>query len=264
MDGAEDANLNGTIEVKELDPNDGSDDKNIVDKDGDGLSDGLEMTIGTDPNDVDSDNDGLLDGEELDPGIDSDADGAINALDFDSDNDGLYDGTEAGSACNNPDTDLAAMKCIADGDNGQTKTGVLDVDSDNGSKSDGDEDTNRNGIVDNDETDPLFAGDDIAPPPECTDDTACGTTTSGRVCVNEKCVDGCRGTGGNGCPAEKACTSTSTTVGVCETVAPPPPPVTPEPESCACRTVSSSNGSPLGFGLGLGAVALLAMRRRRR
>jgi len=264
MDGAEDANLNGTIDVKELDPNVGSDDATIVDKDGDGLSDGLEMTLGTDANDVDSDEDGLLDGEELDPGIDTDGDGAINALDFDSDNDGLYDGTEAGSACNNPDTELTAMKCIPDADNGQTKTGVLDADTDNGSKSDGDEDTNRNGIVDNDETDPLFAGDDVIPPPECTNDAACGDARSGRVCVNEKCVDGCRGTAGNGCPAEKACTSTSMNVGTCEALPPPPPPDTPEPESCACRTVSSSNDSPFAFGLGLGAVALLAMRRRRR
>ncbi|MEX0315516.1 MAG: gliding motility-associated C-terminal domain-containing protein, partial [Allomuricauda sp.] len=37
----------------------------IVDTDGDGLTDGEENTLGTDPNDPDSDNDGLTDGEEV-------------------------------------------------------------------------------------------------------------------------------------------------------------------------------------------------------
>ncbi|MGX1928794.1 T9SS type B sorting domain-containing protein [Flagellimonas sp. 2504JD4-2] len=37
----------------------------IVDTDGDGLTDGEEMDLGTDPNNADSDNDGLTDGEEV-------------------------------------------------------------------------------------------------------------------------------------------------------------------------------------------------------
>lgn len=263
-DSSEDANLNGTVDVKELDPNDRTDDANVLDKDSDGLSDGLETTLGTDSNDADSDDDGLLDGEELDPGIDSDGDGITNALDADSDNDGLFDGTEAGSACNNPDTDPAKKKCNPDIDNGQTKTGVLDADTDNGTKSDGDEDVNKNGVVDGDETDPLFAGDDIPPPPECTDDAACGDPTSGRVCVDLKCADGCRGAGGNGCPNEMVCSSTTEAVGTCAALPPPPEPPVPTPDGCTCRTGSSNDSSPLGFGLGLGAVALLAMRRRRR
>lgn len=262
-DGSEDANLDGTVDANELDPNDGSDDANVVDTDGDGLSDGLETTLGTSSTDVDSDDDGLLDKEELDPNVDSDGDGAKNVLDADSDNDGLFDGTEAGSACNDPDTDAAAKKCIPDADNGQTKTRVLDADTDDGTKIDGDEDTNKNGVVDDDETDPLFAGDDIPPPPECTTDEACGGARSGQVCVDEKCVDGCRGDGGNGCPSGYECSSTSNTVGTCELIVPTPP--TPDPpESCACRVVSSSGSSPIGFGVGLAAATLLVMRRRRR
>lgn len=265
IDGSEDANLNGVIEVKELDPNDGSDDANIVDKDNDGLSNDLEVTLATDPNDADTDNDGLLDGEEIDPGVDTDGDGSKNALDFDSDNDGLFDGTEAGSACNNPDTDPGAMKCIPDADNGQTKTGVLIPDTDGGSKPDGDEDTNRNGIVDGTETDPLFAGDDIPPPPDCTVDKDCGSSTSGRVCQNEKCIDGCRGAEGNGCPIEQVCSSTTKTIGSCTTPEPPPPPpTTTEPENCGCRLVAANDNASFSFALAAGAVALLAMRRRRR
>lgn len=262
VDGAEDANLDGTIDQGELDPNDGSDDGDVVDTDGDGVSDGLETALGTDSKDSDSDDDGLLDGEEPNPSDDFDGDGIKNVMDADSDNDGLYDGTEAGSACNDPGTDLAAKKCIPDADNGLTKTLVLNADTDGGSKSDGDEDTSRNGIVDGEETDPLFAGDDIAMP-ECTTDDACGDATSGRVCVAEKCVNGCRGSDGNGCPTGKTCSSTSNAVGVCETPTVTPPPVV-EPEGCACRTASSEGSSPVGFGLGLAAAAVLVMRRRRR
>jgi len=41
-----------------------------VDTDGDGLSDGLEADLGTNPNDTDSDDDGATDGEEYDAGTD--------------------------------------------------------------------------------------------------------------------------------------------------------------------------------------------------
>ena len=47
----------------------------IADTDGDGLSDGVEGTLGTDPNDADSDDDGVLDGDEPNPAIDTDGDG---------------------------------------------------------------------------------------------------------------------------------------------------------------------------------------------
>lgn len=259
VDGAEDANLNGRIEVKELDPNDASDDADIIDTDNDGLSDDLEIKLATNKADADSDDDGLIDGDELDPSSDTDGDGGKNTLDADSDNDGVLDGTEAGRSCNNPDTDPASKTCVPDADNGLTTTSMLDADTDGGSKSDGDEDTNRNGIVDDKESDPLFAGDDVVP--GCTTDADCGSITSGRVCVNEQCADGCRGVDGNGCPPEQVCTSATNAVGVCDAIVPPP---APEPTDCVCRAVSSNSGSsPLGFGVSLGAVALLVMRRRR-
>lgn len=52
---------------------------------------------------------------------------------------------------------------------------------------------------------------------ECQDDAACGTTTSGKVCddLAKTCGAGCRGSGGNGCPAGMLCTSTNTTIGKC-------------------------------------------------
>jgi MYXO-CTERM domain-containing protein len=36
------------------------------------------------------------------------------------------------------------------------------------------------------------------------------------VCDAKVCKDGCRGTGGNGCPSGKVCSSTSNAVGTCQ------------------------------------------------
>jgi hypothetical protein len=51
----------------------------------------------------------------------------------------------------------------------------------------------------------------------CTQDSDCGGTTSGRVCdaVSSRCVPGCRGSGGNKCPAGEPCSSTTTEIGRC-------------------------------------------------
>jgi len=57
-----------------------------VDNDGDGLTDGDEAVLGTDPNDTDSDDDGLIDGHEIVLGT--------NPSHPDSDGDGLPDGDE--------------------------------------------------------------------------------------------------------------------------------------------------------------------------
>jgi hypothetical protein len=49
----------------------------------------------------------------------------------------------------------------------------------------------------------------------CSVDADCGNTTSGRICEAKACVDGCRGTGGNGCAAPKVCSSTTAAAGTC-------------------------------------------------
>jgi len=162
-DGQEDLNLDGVVDAGEGDPNDPSDDVNFVDSDDDGLSDGIEIALGTDPNDADTDNDGVIDGEEPNYSDDHDGDGTINALDPDSDNDGLFDGTEMGRNCANPATDPSANTCIPDADGGATTTNPLDADSDNGGVNDGDEDLNHDGVVDPGETDPNDPSDDSAP-----------------------------------------------------------------------------------------------------
>lgn len=55
----------------------------LNDTDKDGITDWMEIQIGTDPNDPDSDNDGLTDKDEIDRGT--------NPLNFDSDGDGYSD-----------------------------------------------------------------------------------------------------------------------------------------------------------------------------
>jgi uncharacterized repeat protein (TIGR01451 family) len=159
-DGAEDFNLNGRIDEGEGDPNDASDDDDIKDTDGDGLSDDQETTVGSDPNDADSDDDGVPDGQEPNPTDDTDGDGLINVLDPDSDNDGLFDGTEMGFDCDGDDVDASKNTCIPDGDKGATTTSPLDPDTDDGGVSDGIEDANHNGVIDDGEGDPNDPSDD--------------------------------------------------------------------------------------------------------
>ena len=124
------------------------------DSDGDGISDPGEGAVGSDPQDADSDDDGVPDGSELAPNLDSDGDGAINALDPDSDNDGLFDGTELGLDCEGAGVDSARRRCRPDGDEGATTTNPVERDSDGGGVSDGSEDFDLDGVVDSGETDP--------------------------------------------------------------------------------------------------------------
>jgi uncharacterized repeat protein (TIGR01451 family)/MYXO-CTERM domain-containing protein len=49
----------------------------------------------------------------------------------------------------------------------------------------------------------------------CTSDSDCGGPDSGQVCEPDICVAGCRGVGGNGCPAGLVCTSNDENVGEC-------------------------------------------------
>jgi hypothetical protein len=160
-DGQEDANHNGTIDSGEGDPNNPADDIAPPDGDGDGLTDTEEGTIGTNPMDADSDDDGILDGQEPSYNVDSDSDGTINALDNDSDNDGILDGTELGTNCMGAGTDTKL--CVPDADNADTVTDPLNPDTDKGGISDGVEDGNHNGTIDNGEGDPNDAKDDIVP-----------------------------------------------------------------------------------------------------
>ncbi len=158
-DGAEDANHNGKIDAGESDPTagHGADDVGPVnlDSDGDGLTDVEETGLGSDPHDADSDDDGVSDGQEPNLADDTDGDGLINVLDPDSDDDGLFDGTEMGEDCSNPDTDLSKMVCVADADPSSSTSPLL-ADTDGGGASDGAEDADHDGKVDQGERDPTL------------------------------------------------------------------------------------------------------------
>lgn len=68
-----------------------------VDSDGDGLSNGEEKKLGTDPDIADTDGDGLLDGEEVEMGIDP--------MSADTDGDGYLDGDEVNEGSDPNDED---------------------------------------------------------------------------------------------------------------------------------------------------------------
>ncbi len=99
---SDDGGVGDGVEVNDdaTDPTVGADDIVPADTDEDGLSDAVELLLGTDPDDSDTDNDGIDDGAEVaggdpnvyDDGTDSDP------LDADTDDDGISDGDElAGS-----------------------------------------------------------------------------------------------------------------------------------------------------------------------
>ncbi|XXX77277.1 hypothetical protein WMF30_00695 [Sorangium sp. So ce134] len=261
-DGQEDVNLNGAIDEGETDPNNGDDDATPADTDGDGLVDALEDEIGTDPNDADSDDDGVIDGDEPNFSDDHDGDGLINALDPDSDDDGLFDGTELGRDCADAATDAEAGTCIPDADP-TTTTNPLDPDSDDGGVADGVEDANHNGAIDAGETDPNDGSDDQA---TCRQDSDCGGPTSGMICEDHACVDGCRGADGNSCPSGEVCSSTDSSPGTCGPVeANDPTGIFAEGNGlCTARPGPAGNARGAAALLPmLAALAGLALRRRR-
>jgi len=270
-DGSEDPTLNGAVGSGELNPNKYLDDTNGLDTDNDGLSDALEAALKSNPSDADSDDDGVIDGDEANPSDDSDGDGKLNVLDPDSDNDGLFDGTEMGAGCGNPATNLDKEDCIADADMGKTRTSPLLEDSDGGGALDGEEDTNKNGVVEEGERDPANPADDLITV-ECMSDFNCGAEDSGRVCDANKCIDGCRGQSGNTCPAGQVCSSMDISIGTCSpedmttSSSGGAPPVQPVEPGCGCRLEGSSDSAPFSPGLLMTAVAagLAALRRQRR
>ncbi len=200
-----------------LDPLDPADD--VLDPDGDGLTNAQENNWNTDPNNPDTDGDTLSDGDEVNTygtsptNTDSDSDGLTddrevnvtltNPIDWDSDDDGLNDGEEVDTYGTDPllaDTD-------ADGLNDwqeviKFKTDALDPDMDGDGLLDGDEilvyhtawllaDTDGDGLSDGKEvntyhTDPTVA--DVCVVENCAADGTC-TLDPDPNCCEDKPID---------------------------------------------------------------------------
>ena len=148
-----------------------------VDTDGDGLSDGKEIELGTALLVNDTDNDGLTDGDEVhnhssDP-LESDTDGdgltdgdevhnhSSDPLDSDTDGDGLTDGREVSFHRTDPGESDTDGDGLSDGREVDLGTDPLYWDTDSDYLSDGDEvdlgtdpfdrDTDGDGVIDGDE-----------------------------------------------------------------------------------------------------------------
>lgn len=103
------------------------------DSDHDGLTDGQEASLGTDPNDSDTDNDGLLDGAEVNTTH-------TDPTRADTDGDGLSDGVELNTTHTNPNLADSDADGLSDGTEvNSTHTDPNDADTDNDGVNDGDE-----------------------------------------------------------------------------------------------------------------------------
>jgi len=181
----------------------------IIDSDGDGLSNEEEIALNINPYKVDSDGDGMPDNEEVgnEPGaaLDTDGDGTINALDTDDDNDTLPSLLEIAINTNplEKDTDGDGINdAIEVGDNtvvpkntdGDKLIDALDPDDDNDGLTTLDEriigtnplnkDSDGDGIDDGEEV-----GKDISHPIDSDDDgiiDALDNNSSPKVIVTEK------------------------------------------------------------------------------
>jgi MYXO-CTERM domain-containing protein len=109
----------------------------------------------------------------------------------------------------------------------------------------------------------------------CSDDSDCGGSASGRICDSDTraCIDGCRGSSGNGCPDGNECTSQTTAAGSCEPEEPGDAgvgPTMPDPRfdgvveggGCGC-SVPGESENPNRAWLIAALVGLWGMRRRR-
>lgn len=111
----------------------------------------------------------------------------------------------------------------------------------------------------------------------CLDDSDCAGQGPGHVCdsVTSVCVEGCRGTGGNGCPSGEVCDSTDTTLGGCKidtgnggaggSIGEGGGVVSPgDPARCGCELPGRQNDGSGALSLAaLACVAAMARRRRR-
>ena len=256
LDGNEDVNDNGNVDPGETSPTN-------PDTDGDGVQDGTELGLPspegndtdggvfvpdadpsgvTDPTDDDTDDDGLLDGTE-----DANGNGAVDAGEpdptmLDSDDDGLTDGQEVGlSAPEGDDTDSSVF--VPDGDAGATTTDPTNWDTDGGTVSDGDEDTDLDGVLDPGERNPNDPSDDVPGDEDCDGD---GLTDAEEEALGTDPCD--EDSDGDGIPD-----GTEVDLGLDPTV-----PDGPQGSGCNCET-----GGTGGGGLALLLVLGLALRRRR-
>lgn len=122
----------------------------LLDEDGDALNSFEEINFGTSLDDGDSDDDGLLDGTEVLIGTDP--------TECDTDGDGLTDGLEQGVTSRSVYTE---EECFIGDRQPSTTSNPLLFDSDGGGLSDGEEDRDQDGLIDQWETDPMDPSDDI-------------------------------------------------------------------------------------------------------
>ena len=122
-------------------------------------------------------------------------------------------GCQAGNVCTSVDTSIGqCFECLADSDCGGATSGKVCSASNtcvNGCRGSGGNGCQAGNVCTSVDT-------SIGQCFECLADGDCGGATSGKVCsASNTCVNGCRGSGGNKCPAGETCSSTDASIGQC-------------------------------------------------
>ncbi len=124
-------------------------------------------------------------------------------------------GCPAGSVCSSFSGAVGdCVQCVADPDcGGPTSAKVCDVDTN--TCGDGCRGSGGNGCA----AGSVCTSTDVKVGTcvQCLKDADCGGPESAKLCdvVSRTCKDGCRGTGGNGCPSDSVCTSPDSSPGKC-------------------------------------------------
>ncbi|HTM43794.1 MAG TPA: DUF3344 domain-containing protein [Polyangiaceae bacterium] len=98
---------------------------------------------------------------------------------------------------------------------------------------------------------------------QCLTDADCGAADSGRVCEAKMCIDGCRGTGGNVCPAGEACSSNSNASGTCQNAPASLPTGSIQGGGCDCTVLQPRSAAPPALTWLCAALVTAGVSRRR-
>jgi uncharacterized repeat protein (TIGR01451 family)/MYXO-CTERM domain-containing protein len=165
-------------------------------------------------------------------------------------------GCPDGKPCTSMDMTIGScIQCAQDGDCGSASSGMV-CDATTGMCANGCRGKDGNGCPTGEACTSVDAT--IGGCVQCVTDSDCGDARSGKVCTDQTCVDGCRPSGGNGCPDGETCTIGSGPVRQCSKG------FVAEGNGVLCNASARPGDASTSWLWGAGVTAMLGLLRRRR